>query len=80
MSDSTDKPMVMVAVSDLYAECSYPMRPDAIAASDTCRRSATSAVIDPENGTAYYRCARHKGLLVRQCPGEVVTELPNRRN
>lgn len=48
-------------VTDLYVQCAFPMRPDAIAASDTCQRPATSAV---EIGTAWYwRCDQHMGLI-----------------
>ena len=51
---------VQRAVMDLYVNCSYPMHPDAVATSDTCRKPAVSAVVDPNNGDMYYRCPEHR--------------------
>lgn len=50
----------MVAVMDLYVNCSYPIRDHAVAASDTCQKPAVSAVVDPESSSMYYRCPEHR--------------------
>jgi hypothetical protein len=47
------------AVSSLYVGCAFPMRDDAIAASDTCQKTANSAVMI--DGNYYYRCPKHAG-------------------
>ena len=65
----------MIPISALYVQCSYPMRPDAIAASDNCNRPATSAVIQPGTGFRLWRCDRHSGQLDEGMPGEVITEI-----
>jgi hypothetical protein len=74
----TGKTLKMVLVTDLFVNCSYPMRPDAIAASDTCQKSATCAVIDPVSKVAYFRCSGHKGLLRDGAQGEIVISVPHR--
>lgn len=51
-----------VRVVDLYVECMYPMRPDALAASDCCRRPADTAVERPD-GMRTWRCPKHRGLI-----------------
>ncbi len=51
-----------VRVADLYGQCSFPMRADAIAMSDCCHRSATSAVEYP-SGDKYWRCTKHRGMI-----------------
>ena len=48
-------------VSELFKECSFPMKADAIAASDNCRGHATSVVGTP-SGYWMYRCDKHVGL------------------
>jgi hypothetical protein len=62
------------AVRDLHLRCSYPMRPDAIAASDTCQQAAESAVsriTTLPDGMFWYRCAKHEGLLADGSPGRI---------
>ena len=54
-----------VLISQLCKRCSFPMRPDAIAASDTCRETAASAVV-MDNGNLMWRCPKHEGM---QKPG-----------
>jgi hypothetical protein len=49
-------------VSQLYVQCSLAMRPDAKAASDTCRDMAVCAVQDAE-GRYWYRCTTHRDLV-----------------
>jgi hypothetical protein len=61
-------------VTDLHVNCSYPMRPDTIAASDTCQHPANTAVRDSE-GNLWWRCPEHEGQLVLGT-GEVVTHVP----
>lgn len=69
----------IVRVIDLYVRCSYPMRPDAIAASDTCQHPANTAVRDAE-GNLWWRCRTHEGELRNGFFGEeVVTEVPRPR-
>ena len=66
----------MTRVTDLYVLCSYPMRPDAIAASDRCGEPADTAVRDAE-GNLWWRCPIHEGELRAGVFGEeVVTEVP----
>lgn len=66
----------MVRVTDLYVRCSYPLRPDAIAASDTCQHPANTAVRDGK-GWLFWRCPTHEGELRNGVFGEeVVTEIP----
>ena len=55
-----------VPVTEMYVNCSFPMRPDVIAASDTCRHSADSAVV-MENGDLMWRCLDHGSM---RKPGE----------
>ena len=43
----------MIPVTELYIRCSYPLRPDAIAASDTCQHPANTAVQDAEDPTRF---------------------------
>jgi hypothetical protein len=69
----------MVPVTELYVRCSYPMRPDAIAASDTCQHPASTAVRD-DKGWLWYRCPAHEGELRNGVPGaEVVTCVPREK-
>lgn len=64
----------MRSVSDLYVQCSYPMRPNAIAASDCCRGPATSAV---DSGDAWYwRCDEHLGFVSEGVEGNVRFAVP----
>lgn len=52
----------LTPVSQLYVGCSLAMRPDALAASDTCRALAVGAVQDSE-GNYWYRCTTHRDLV-----------------
>src|SRR6185437_9460141 len=52
----------MTPVTELYVRCSYPMRSDAIAASDTCQHPANTAVRDFK-GWLFWRCPTHEGEL-----------------
>lgn len=66
--------MKHVAVKDLYVQCSYPLREPAVAMSDCCRQSATSAV---EHGVNfYYRCNEHYGLFRDNQRCRVVFSVP----
>jgi hypothetical protein len=66
----------LTRVTDLYVGCSYPMRPDAIAASDNCRHPANTAVRDAA-GNLWWRCPTHEGELRNGVYGEeVVTHVP----
>ncbi len=68
----------MKPVTELYVRCSYPLRPDAIAASDTCQHLANTAVKDAD-GNYWYRCPSHEGELTSGVYGvEVVTEVPRK--
>jgi hypothetical protein len=70
----------MTPVTELYVRCSYPMRPDAIAASDTCQHPADTAVRDAD-GNLWYRCPTHEGELSNGVFGEeVVTSVPRETN
>ena len=69
---------VPTPVTELYVRCSYPLRPDAIAASDTCQHPADTAVRDAE-GNFWYRCPTHEGELASGVFGEeVVTCVPRK--
>lgn len=46
-------------VSELYVNCSYPMRPDA---SDTCQKPASTVALD-DAGLQLYRCLDHQGQI-----------------
>jgi hypothetical protein len=66
----------MTPVTELYVRCSYPLRPDAIAASDTCQHPANTAVRDAED-RLWWRCPTHEGELRNGVFGEeVVTSVP----
>ena len=67
--------MKHVAIIELYVNCSYPMRPDVIAASDTCQHPADTAVQDTA-GNSWYRCREHRGQLRPGVRGKVVTSAP----
>lgn len=54
----------MIPVSQLAKQCSLPERPDWLAASDTCRQLASSAVLMPD-GSLHWRCTAHRGLVTR---------------
>lgn len=70
----------MTPVADLFVRCSYPMRPDAIAASDTCQHPADTAVRD-DQGNLWYRCPTHEGELSNGVFGvDVVTSVPRQEN
>jgi hypothetical protein len=66
---------LVIPVTELYVRCSYPRRPDAIAASDTCQHPANTAVQDAE-GNLWWRCPTHEGELTLGVSGEVVTHVP----
>lgn len=59
-------------VVDLYVNCSYPMREDVMAASDTCQQPADTAVGDGPD-RKMYRCPEHRGLTRRNERGPVYT-------
>ncbi len=67
-----DKPPAVefVSVSDLYVNCSYPIRPNAVALSDCCQGSAMSAV-ESEGGDWLWRCRLHLGLVREGVEGRV---------
>lgn len=66
----------MTPVTDLYVRCSYPLRPDVLAASDTCQHPANTAVRDAD-GNLWYRCPAHEGELRNGVFGVgVVTSVP----
>ncbi len=62
--------MVKKAISKLYVNCSFPLKPKAMAASETCQRPATSGVLNP-SGSLYYRCPQHEGQLDETTTGAV---------
>ena len=68
------KTFIEVKVVDLYVQCAYPMRAHAIAMSDCCRKSATSAVVHPD-GMKTWRCEEHRGLIKGQERGPVVESI-----
>lgn len=70
-----ERESTLARVIDLYVRCSYPMRPDVLAASDTCQHPADSAVRD-ENGALWWRCPTHEGQLTLGVYGGVVTQVP----
>lgn len=55
----------LVEVAALYKSCSFPMRHDPKAASDTCQSPAISAV-QMSNGDQMWRCGFHEGLRDRK--------------
>lgn len=63
-----------IPVGDLLFQCSYPMRPVVLAASDTCRKAATTAVVIDEG--YWYRCDQHRGLTKGQETGDVHETIP----
>lgn len=63
-------PLQEVRVTDLYLECMYPMRPDALAASDCCRQRASTAVERPDRMITW-RCSEHRGLIKGDLTGPV---------
>jgi Rieske Fe-S protein len=65
----------MVPVTELYVRCSYPMRPDVLAASDTCQHPANTAVRGA-GGSLWWRCPAHEGQMALGRRGEVVTSVP----
>lgn len=70
----------LTPVTELLVNCSFPMRPDAIAASDTCRRPANSAVVDPDNASRrYWRCEGHRGQMRPGQAGKAVESVPVRQ-
>ena len=64
----------LIAVKDLYRECSYPLRDNAMAMSDCCRQPATTTV--NTSGSAkykgYWRCEAHKGFVKGRAKGYTV--------
>jgi hypothetical protein len=68
----------LTPVTELYVRCSYPQRPDAMSASDTCQHPADTAVRDAK-GNLWYRCPTHEGKLASGVfGGEVVTCVPRK--
>jgi hypothetical protein len=59
-----------VAITNRNVNCSFPMREDAIAISDTCQRHATSTVVGPHEAR-YYRCPQHEGQYNPSTTGKV---------
>lgn len=75
MTETTETP-----IAELYVRCSYPLRPDPLAASDTCQHPANTAVRDTE-GNLWWRCPTHEGQLRNGVFGEeVVTHIARERN
>jgi hypothetical protein len=68
----------IVPVSELFVRCSYPQRPDAKEASDTCQDIANTAVQDDE-GRLLYRCPAHEGQLSPGSYSEVIPSIPRER-
>lgn len=69
----------LTPITELYVRCSYPLRPDAIAASDTCQHPANTAVRDAE-GVLWWRCPTHEGELASGVFGEeVVTRVARKK-
>jgi hypothetical protein len=64
-----------VRVFDLFVNCSFPKRPDVLAASDTCQDQATSAV-EMANGDLMWRCPRHRGFRGDGTSGNVYVTVP----
>ena len=61
----------LTPVINLYVRCSYPLRPDVLAASDTCQHPANTAVRNAE-GNLWWRCPTHEGELTNGVYGEAV--------
>lgn len=70
----TMKVPCLIAVKDLYTQCSYPTRENAIAMSDCCRMPATTAVntSGSDQPEGYWRCEAHKGLIKGNVKGYTV--------
>lgn len=62
--------LVWRKVSDMYVQCTFPMRPDVVAMSDCCRRNAQTAVHRPD-GVWTWRCSTHEGMIDSGQHGEV---------
>lgn len=56
-------------ITSLFVSCSFPMRPDAIAASDTCQHPADSGVKD-DKGNLWWRCPDHRSMVKPGVQGE----------
>lgn len=81
--NAAEQPMfVRRPVVDLYKQCSFPLRSDAIAASDTCRAPAQTAVIDYSGGEPVYwwRCTTHEGMITADKTGGVAHGVEVRRD
>jgi len=72
-----DVEFVEKLITDLHVMCSYPLKEDIKAASDSCQRLADSAVIRPD-GAAMYRCKTHRGLVEGEKVGKVVETVLHR--
>ena len=69
MGDKTPE-LVERRIVDMFMKCTYPMRPDVLAASDCCGKPAATAVLRPD-GMKTWRCPEHKGLVKDDETGEV---------
>jgi hypothetical protein len=69
-------------IADLFVRCSYPVRPDALAASDTCQDMAPYGVKDPAvvDSPTWYRCAAHMDYLPDGQIGVSVTTVMQRKD
>lgn len=77
------KPMIRelpveVPVAELHKHCSFPLRPDAIAASDRCGAIATSVVRD-QYDSQWYRCGEHRGQVDGLQHGRTFDTMPRPR-
>ena len=76
--DTEEDDLKEVRVIDMYLECMYPMVPRAIAASDCCRRMASTTVELPNKSTTW-RCSEHRGLIKGTVTGPVSETMFTRR-
>lgn len=67
---NTTKRLVWRKITDMYVQCSYPMRPDAIAMSGCCRHRARTAVERPDDARMW-RCREHEGMVSPGVTGAV---------
>jgi hypothetical protein len=64
-----------VSVSSLHVGCSFPKRDDVKAASDTCQRTADSAV-EQADGVLSYRCPEHRSRIDASRRGNTLWSVP----
>lgn len=68
----------LVEVEDLFVQCSFPVKPNPRAASDSCNKPAMS-VVEDQRGSLLYRCTQHEGQINRSKTGPILYSIPRPR-